>query len=456
MNKFVPWFCLVIGLLIIGKGLMPPRYSSTYEVQRFAEIPVQAGGRILPLDSVAGNTLRIIRGRETVNTDEVVEVKNPVARWIYGLFGVEKKKKLSAIQWMLELSFTPESAHNMPIFRIDHPEVLGLFGWQQENRQYFSFEDLRPHFPVIRQQASQAEPEPQLRSVYEQQLLKLYNAIDQYFLLSRIFHPGNRLDQLTLEYDAWEAIAKPGRKAYAAHDSGGEFDGQILATYALFEPRYTDLANNNRVSIVPPQTPSQLNENDWLNLGEALLLAGDTGSLHPVVRAYVELAQAWRQGDADAFNATLDTLHGELAPATPTGRVAFEEFFNTFQPFYQASILYVLIFLLAAFSWLFMPQALQRGAFMLMLLAFAVHTFGLFARMYIQDRPPVTNLYSSAIFVGWGTVLLGIILETIYKNGVGSFVSGIVGFITLVIAHNLSKTGDTLEMMQAVLDSNFW
>src|SRR5437867_2346687 len=31
-----------------------------------------------------------------------------------------------------------------------------------------------------------------------------------------------------------------------------------------------------------------------------------------------------------------------------------------------------------------------------------------------------------------------------------------VGFVTLVIAHNLSVGGDTMEMMRAVLDTNFW
>ena len=31
-----------------------------------------------------------------------------------------------------------------------------------------------------------------------------------------------------------------------------------------------------------------------------------------------------------------------------------------------------------------------------------------------------------------------------------------IGFGTLVIAHHLSLSGDTLEMMRAVLDSNFW
>jgi ABC-type transport system involved in cytochrome c biogenesis permease subunit len=74
----------------------------------------------------------------------------------------------------------------------------------------------------------------------------------------------------------------------------------------------------------------------------------------------------------------------------------------------------------------------------------------------LQGRPPVTNLYSSAIFIGWGAVILGIILEKFYKNGIGAVVSAGMGFITLIIAQNLALDGDTMEMMRAVLDTNFW
>jgi ABC-type transport system involved in cytochrome c biogenesis permease subunit len=34
--------------------------------------------------------------------------------------------------------------------------------------------------------------------------------------------------------------------------------------------------------------------------------------------------------------------------------------------------------------------------------------------------------------------------------------AGAIGFATLLIAHHLSLSGDTMEMMRAVLDSNFW
>jgi ABC-type transport system involved in cytochrome c biogenesis permease subunit len=98
----------------------------------------------------------------------------------------------------------------------------------------------------------------------------------------------------------------------------------------------------------------------------------------------------------------------------------------------------------------------SKAAFYLILLTLVVHTFGLGARMYLQGRPPVTNLYSSAIFIGWGTVIIGLILERFFKDGIGLACASAIGFITLIIAHHLGGSGDTLEMLQAVLDTNLW
>jgi ABC-type transport system involved in cytochrome c biogenesis permease subunit len=74
----------------------------------------------------------------------------------------------------------------------------------------------------------------------------------------------------------------------------------------------------------------------------------------------------------------------------------------------------------------------------------------------LEGRPPVTNLYSSAVFIGWGAGVLGLILECVYRVGLGSLVASFMGFVTLLIAHNLAIGGDTMEMMRAVLDTNFW
>jgi ABC-type transport system involved in cytochrome c biogenesis permease subunit len=53
-------------------------------------------------------------------------------------------------------------------------------------------------------------------------------------------------------------------------------------------------------------------------------------------------------------------------------------------------------------------------------------------------------------------MVLGIIIERVYRVGIGSLVASLAGFVTLLIAHNLALGGDTMEMLVAVLDTNFW
>jgi ABC-type transport system involved in cytochrome c biogenesis permease subunit len=161
---------------------------------------------------------------------------------------------------------------------------------------------------------------------------------------------------------------------------------------------------------------------------------------------------------ATASWADVDLLANRITQAQPkpTQRALYEFFFNHADPFTHSMFLYVVAFLFACLSWLGWSRPLNRAAFYLLLLAVTVHTFGLFSRIYLQERPPVTNLYSSAIFIGWGAVIVALILERIFRDGIGAACAGAVGFVTLVIAHHLAGSGDTLEMLQAVLDTNIW
>ncbi|HEY6104845.1 MAG TPA: cytochrome c biogenesis protein CcsA, partial [Anaeromyxobacteraceae bacterium] len=130
--------------------------------------------------------------------------------------------------------------------------------------------------------------------------------------------------------------------------------------------------------------------------------------------------------------------------------------FNRAQPFYAGMVIYVLALLLLFASWAWKREILQPAAFGLLAAGALVHTVGLVSRILLQGRPPVTNLYSSAVFVGWAAVILGVILERIYRRGFGTAVAAVSGFASLIVAHHLAGDGDTMEMMRAVLDSNFW
>jgi ABC-type transport system involved in cytochrome c biogenesis permease subunit len=179
--------------------------------------------------------------------------------------------------------------------------------------------------------------------------------------------------------------------------------------------------------------------------------------VYPAI-VYGRLISAYRSGDATGFNRFLGEYTAYLDRAMPEqwARPRLEYRFNQAQPFLQAMMLYLLVLLLALGSWLKWPQTLGRTARLLLVVGFLLHTAGLVVRMYLQGRPPVTNLYSSALFVGWGAVLLCLGLERCYKNGMGSVCAAAIGFVTLLIAHNLQLDGDSLEMLRAVLDTNVW
>jgi ABC-type transport system involved in cytochrome c biogenesis permease subunit len=183
------------------------------------------------------------------------------------------------------------------------------------------------------------------------------------------------------------------------------------------------------------------------------------GAAYPPEAGMQKIFAAYEKDKVADFNAAVAEYKEKYAAGladTEKAKVGLEARMNHFDPFLQCMVLYLAVAVLAALSWLVWREPLRRAAFGLALLTLAVHTVALGARMYIGNRPPVTNLYSSAVFIGWGSLALCLVLERIYKLGVGAFAGGLIGFATLYIARFLAESGDTLEMLQAVLDTNFW
>jgi hypothetical protein len=440
MKKIIYSLAALLVLSVLGRYLRPAAQDSGYDLAGFAELPVQVGGRIKPLDSVARNTLLVLAARQKVET----------------LDG----QTLSPIEWFLDLTMRPERADTHPVFKIEFPDDLGLEGLAQPGKRHYSFNDLRPHFETINQQFREIDPEPKKRDAYQRQIAELNNGLSRYHRVMHSLHPigdPQRLDQLADEYRSYLSLLQPAMAELRKQQAGEEYNADLVKTFLGFGEDYLRLSQTAHLRVIPPPAPINPMD-DWLNLGDELLNVIQTGQLSPYAMSYASLTMAYRAGDAETFNKTLTQVKERVAADFPDdiGRIHFERVFNAYQPFAIAIELYILVFLFVCISWLRWPQALGNAAFWTLSLAFALHTFGLAARMYIQDRPPVTNLYSSAVFVGWGAVLLGAFLERFNRNGIGAAMAALVGFSTLIIAHHLAMTGDTLEMMRAVLDSNFW
>jgi ABC-type transport system involved in cytochrome c biogenesis permease subunit len=308
-------------------------------------------------------------------------------------------------EWLLDVMFRAQVADRQPVFVVNDPDVLGMLGLRQTADRYFPFATLVPHLGEIQEQAQAAMPlDAKQRTRFQAAVLNLYERV---FLYYRLRH----------------TMQDP---------SGG------LSQFRPLPP----------LPGAPPEA--------WRTVGEAL--GGTSGQVDPALQGWARTAIAWSSQDPAAFNREVAAMLGAVTAAQPEARsqADHEVTFNRAQPFYVGMVIYILAFLVVFASWLWKPEVLRPAAYGLLLAGAAVQTAGLVSRTVLQGRPPVTNLYSSAVFVGWGAVILGVVLERMYRKGFGTAVAAAAGFSSLLVAHHLTGDGDTMEMMRAVLDSNFW
>ena len=459
----------------------------------FAEIPVQSGGRVVPIETLAKGSLLQMRSRTSISLSPIERIafgqkpstwtaaeKKEIFAELPNLqdanlqAALEKRSvrvtggSISAVDWLIEVSFRAQVARQLPTFRVEHPNVLKRVGGKPEKSLYVSWDGILKNSKELSEAAEKARNRAQAdRDSEDRALLQLEGAARQYATLSMTFIPGDLPSDLPprKEYTSWisslnRALTEMG-SSKAAGGSGKAFDPELQKTVKAFVERYQDFEREGLIGLMPPKEADSLER--WDNLGASLLAVIKDQKLHRaglaedgIITRYADFAMAWREGkDDDCI--TLSRAIAASLQGPWSAKATSEASFGRMQPFYWLLIAYIIVVLMVFGSWLTSSEPLRGSAYVLLVTCFVLHTAALGYRMWLHGRPPVTNLYSSGIFIAWGTVGLGIILERLWKNGIGAAATGICGFVSLIIAHNLGLSGeDNLESVRAVLDSNFW
>jgi ABC-type transport system involved in cytochrome c biogenesis permease subunit len=447
-KTFQKWFPAILMLIMAlwFFGQLQPPHNKDFAFSEFGQLPIVYNGRVQPMDSLARNSLLQLREKQTLNLE-------PWKDWY------AKPKIIPAIEWLANVTMNPQAADAWPVFRVDNPELITLLKLPEKNEaqhqdgKHYSLDQIAPSLAAFDKENERIEKiDATQRNAYEHAVIKIHERLVLYLQLKNMIQPQDAQDW-SQELSDYEKLIPAGVAAVRAQQAGQKFDEATLNQFAGFAQTFQRMSDFEPPLIIPPQSGT-----DWMRTGDALMGAMRDGKIDPSVEAYATMADAFKTGDVKQFNQSLADYRATLVPnfSRELAKARAEVFFNQMQPFYSAMVIYVLAGLLAILSWFNLSEMLRRSAVWLIGLAFLIHTTGLIYRMVLEGRPPVTNLYSSAIFIGWGAVILGIILEKFYKNGIGAVVSAGMGFITLIIAHNLSLDGDTMEMMRAVLDTNFW
>jgi ABC-type transport system involved in cytochrome c biogenesis permease subunit len=443
MNRFLrilPFIVLTLGAAYLGSTLVERGSKTEFDLNELGRVPVLVNGRIKPLDTVARTSILTIRGNQSVRTPD-------------GSY-------ITPIEWLADVLFAPAKADKYKVFLIENHEVLDLLKLTVEDgdgKKRFSYEQMRPMLGELDRQGRLVENvEAQLRTPFQKQVALVRQRVIIYLQLKNSAQLAESPDFLA-ELLQFEKALPAGIAAIRAKSKGEPFSKEATDAMREMADRFSYMEQLGNLRTVPPDA-GDADPTHWRTTGGALMETFATGRLNPNAMAYAALGHAWRAGDAAQFNQITKLFHDQLEKRYPEAMLKsdVESRFNAAGPFYSSMNLYVLAFLLGLASWLKWPEAFQRSAFWLLALAFIATSLGIATRMWLESRPPVTNLYSSALFVGWGSVALCLVLERIYRNSTGAVTGGLIGFGTLVIAHHLSIGGDTLEMMRAVLDSNFW
>ncbi len=307
-------------------------------------------------------------------------------------------KRQPAIVWLLDHMSGSERATKHKIVRIEHQGVLDLLGLKEEGGSFrYSLDEVLKNRDALLQAIRSAEKKEQAhQALYDRKVLEL----------------ARRLQTL----------------------------------------------QHLRQAATPALIPPVVQGGSWQSLSQAVAAEREGKPASPELDVWRKVINAWLKADQAALLEAAHTLSAGRVAMDPglASHANWERLFHKSDVFYQAMLGYLLAFLLVAFGWLGWAEPLNKAATRLAVFTLVIHTVALVARMTLHGRPPVTNLYSSAIFVGWGAVVAALILERIFKSGIGTATGSAVGAASLLVAHHLAGDGDTMEMMRAVLDTNFW
>jgi cytochrome c-type biogenesis protein CcsB len=329
---------------------------------------------------------------------------------VYGRQSYKPKDGGAAIQaqwvvltWML----SPESWVSRPLFEVKHHQVMEQLKLDKERKHFTADEIFKSEkFMNLMQELQNKRQTKEKLNPYFQALQRL----ESQFGVFREIASGRMLRVYPVpSSDTWLSVAELPQDVQPAF-----LDiSKAVATYLGYQ---TDVA---------------VKAEDQSKAAEAL----DNAVLN-----FEKLA---RQSDPAKYKAG-DKANSEVV-------------YNDLHPFRWAYIFYLIAMMMVLFLWVRNSQKGMGVAWTLLLTGFTIHTLGFAFRVYLAERPPVTNMYETVIWASWGAVLFSIVLEMIYRFRVMLLGGSFVGVLCLVLADVAPAVLDPgLHPLEAVLRSNYW
>lgn len=221
-----------------------------------------------------------------------------------------------------------------------------------------------------------------------------------------------------------------------------------------------DTVGNQTLPLVPH--PRDI-KGTWVGVAEAQQLYSSEIATH--IQAQFEQLNQQYQGNGDDLSAleepaaslqrSLADLSSGIYPDQAT--LHREVFFNHFHPFGKAWKIYGIAFLILLISQLIPNFDFYWSGMGTFLGGILVQAFGFGLRMQIAGRPPVTNMYESVVWVGFGIAALAFCFELQTRARSYLLAAAPLAVVCLLLADSLPAVLDpSIAPLVPVLRDNFW
>lgn len=443
---------MLVPTAALKNEIRPAERDMKFDFYTAGKIPAQYGGRVMPLDAYARQTVKAISNKESIPLEGAPsELKDRV-----------EGKRLSAMQWLMEVASDSRDVEKIRMFRIDAEEVRSEFELPRRKSKLYSLEEIRGEWGRVSKIVDEARAKDGAeQSFKERKLLELDRRTREYTVAAAAFQfPSPRVMS---------------EEEFKMFQPGQPSDASTRAMFAMRElaSNMERLKKMRAAAIIPPDAEvaaKTVDQPQWTAFSAAFfeevqeMARANSDSEDEIERSeaiasFGDMISAYGEEDPKLFNEAVDANAAALSLYPIKGfsprLVSLERWMQTSWPTGVAMILYLVTLVLGLIYFAVNLPRLRQAVWGMLVVALVVHTLAITCRIVITGRAPVINIYSSAVFIGWAAVLFGVLVERIFRYGVGNLLASAAGVLTLLVAYGLN-TGDTMPVLQAVLDTQFW
>ncbi len=427
----VPWQAVM-------NEMRPTSRATQFDLYAAGKLPTQFGGRVMPLDAYARQALKAISNRESLDLKTAPagiqqrvagsgdtkqgsgDGSKPVTT------GRARGKKLSAMQWLMEIATDQPELRFLPMFRIDAEEVRSELGLERRESKLYSLDEISKQWGRVSKIVDAvvaSDKAPRDQSFKERKLLELDRRTRNYTLAAASF-------QLPIPEEI------PAEIFEQVMPGADEQTRQLFALREL-ERRMGALKNMSAPAIIPPSKETAedaLVDPQWSAFATAFFdhysdlaksnLPEDKDPGRPGIESFSEMIKAYGDQDTAGFNKAVDE-HLAAVQQYPiggynSGLVSMERWMQSNWPTGAAMILYLITLVMGLVYFAVNLPRLRQAIWGALVIAVLIHTLAIVCRITITGRAPVINIYSSAVFIGWAAVLFGLVVERLFNYGIGN------------------------------------